>query len=178
MIGGSLVFGLETAAISRPACEKSLEVYARIVWVSLIANLPGSRFQELRQCQSILSMETKLSVHFFQKLIQEAYCDSSPFYNDIVIRGEHGDHLHTSLACDLGVRLVRLKATLQILVLQSEQTRVDQKATIAVFWKSSEQPCSRKMNVHQSRHGHHDGVAEPLSELMEWRDGLPQLCRW
>ena len=107
------------------------------------------------------------------KQVQEADRDAAPLDNDIVAGLEHGRNLDAPGASALAVFGVVLQAALLVIRLESENTKVNEEAAVSVFGQSGKQVLASELDLHDALHGLHEGVGEPLCELVEGQDALP-----
>lgn len=63
-----------------------------------------------------------------------------------------------------------LQTPLHVFGFQCQNTHIDKKTTIAVLGETSQKVLTSKVNLHELLHGLHEGIGEPLRQLMEWQD--------
>ena len=138
-------------------------------------NLPATSLEHLRQAQPLLIMQSQHRINFLKQQVQKTDRYGSPLNNHIIIRSEHRRHLHTHFPLTLRILMKRLQSPLRLRPLQRQHTCVDEQTSIAVLGQAGHEFGAGEVDVHEFCHGLHEGVAQPLRELVEGHDGLPGL---
>jgi hypothetical protein len=152
MIGGSLVFGLDTSANSLPPYITNRSVFASEKRMVRLAYLPSTRLQHLSQRQSIALVQSQQLVDLGKQEIQESQSRSSPFNNDVIVGCEHRNNLHVRLTGQLRIFVESLDATLGLLGFQRQKPCIDKQTAVPILGQSGEQVFTGENDTHQLRH--------------------------
>lgn len=106
-----------------------------------------------------------INVH--TQTVQEANRHTAPLYYDIVAGLKHGRHFDARGAGPQTAFFVVLEAPLHVLGFQCENAHIDKKTTVAVLGETSQKVLTSKVYLHELLHRLHEGIGEPLRQLME-----------